>query len=69
MKIYLDGKPAGIYANNINAKSDFQGRFCPIKDDLNKSIPHTIQLVPVVESNALPPRIFLRAIAIDFGVQ
>ena len=67
LEIYLDGKKVGLYTNGVKTNGNFQGRFCTIADSLDSSRSHILRLVPVSESNAVPSRILLRAVAIDAG--
>ncbi|RKX43906.1 MAG: hypothetical protein DRP64_07590 [Verrucomicrobia bacterium] len=66
LEIYLDGKKVGLYANGVSVEGDFQGRFCPIADALDRSKPHTLRLVPAPGDTR--PRIMLRAVAVDTGM-
>ena len=67
LEIYVDGEKIGLYSNNIASKADFQGQFCPIKNALDDSRPHTLRLVPVSDAKNPHTKILLRAVAIDAG--
>ena len=67
LEIYLDGKKVGLYANRVETKGNFQGRFRPLADSLDPIKPHTLRLVPVSDPGAAPSRILLRAVAVDAG--
>jgi hypothetical protein len=65
MEIYLDGQKLGLYVNRTSQKGQFSSRFCPLKDSLDDSVPHTLRLVPVSVPDAVHPSIMLRALLID----